>query len=66
MVIKAIIKFINSTKNHQALPCFSSQTNVSNHIYLTKPIQKSSKGGVSSLLKISIAIKCFRSKKKIF
>jgi len=32
MIIKVIIKFINSTKNHQALPCFSSQINVSNHI----------------------------------
>ena len=34
MVIKAIIKFINSTRNQQALPCFSSQTNVSNYIIL--------------------------------
>jgi len=32
MVIKAIIKFINSTENHQTLPCFSSQITVSNHI----------------------------------
>lgn len=32
MIIKAIIKFINSTKNHQALPCFSSQINIPNQI----------------------------------
>ncbi len=34
MAIKAIIKFINSTKNHQALPPFSSQINVFNYIIL--------------------------------
>jgi len=32
MIIKAIIKFINSAESHQTLPYFSRQITVSNHI----------------------------------
>jgi len=36
MIIKVIIKFVNSTKNHQVQAYFSNQISASNLVYLTK------------------------------